>query len=327
MALDGKLLARARDRLAARRQENEELRLRREREVYARAPEIARIDRGLRELLRQVVAIAAGGRERAAELDAIERQSLELCAEKAEALTERGYPPDYLDTPLHCRRCGDLGYRKDGSLCDCLLELYEDERAKELSAAAKIGEESFSDFDLSYYTGAARECMELTYQTCRAYAEGFGPASPNLLFQGGTGLGKTFLAGCVARTVSRRGFPVVYETAQGAFGAFEEQKFSRDAETYAAATEKVRRILGCRLLVLDDLGTELTTSFTQSALYNILDTRLTEGNKTLVTTNLSDAELSARYIPQIVSRLGGEFDTLLFMGRDIRGIRKERRYL
>ena len=119
---------------------------------------------------------------------------------------------------------------------------------------------------------------------------------------------------------------MVYESAQEAFGAFEEQKFSRDAETYATASEKVKRILCCDLLILDDLGTELTTSFTQSALYNIVNTRLTENRKTVISTNLTDAELASRYLPQIASRIGGEYDTLLFLGEDIRAIRKEQRY-
>ena len=88
----------------------------------------------------------------------------------------------------------------------------------------------------------------------------------------------------------------------------------------------MKRILSCQLLILDDLGTELTTSFTQSALYNIINSRLTANRKTIISTNLSDGELAARYTPQIVSRISGEYDTLLFMGRDIRAIRKERRY-
>jgi DNA replication protein DnaC len=168
--------------------------------------------------------------------------------------------------------------------------------------------------------------MELTLAAARAYAGGFGPDSTNLLLQGGTGLGKTLLSRCIAATVSAGGHSVVYETAQEAFGAFEEQKFSRDAETYAAASEKVKRTLHCELLILDDLGTELTTSFTQSALYNIVDSRLTAGRKTVISTNLTDAELAERYIPQIVSRIGGEYDKLPFLGRDIRAIRKEQRY-
>ena len=168
--------------------------------------------------------------------------------------------------------------------------------------------------------------MELTLAAARAYAEGFGPDSANLLLQGGTGLGKTFLSGCIAKTVSDKGFSVVYLTAQEAFAAFEEQKFSRDAETYAAASEKVKRILRSQLLILDDLGTEMTTGFTQSALYNIVNTRLTERRQTIISTNLDDKALAARYLPQTISRISGEYDTLLFMGEDIRAIRRSQRY-
>ena len=255
----------------------------------------------------------------------VREESERLCAEKARALAAHGFAPDYRDEIVACPLCRDSGYREDGTICDCLRKLYEEERSKELSGLLRAGEESFADFRLDYYDGEARECMELTLASARAYVSGFGPESTNLLLQGGTGLGKTFLSGCIARAVSAGGRSVVYETAQEAFGAFEEQKFSRDAETYAAASEKVKRILNCDLLILDDLGTELTTSFTQSALYNILNSRLTARRKTIISTNLTDAELAARYIPQITSRIGGEFDKLPFMGRDIRAIRKQQR--
>ena len=327
MALDGKLLARARERLARRREENAALRDRREAEAVSRVPALRETAAALRSLLGEVVALTAAGGGGAGALAAVEEKSLELCARRMEALTEAGFPPDYLDEIYTCPRCHDTGFLSGGAPCGCLLALYEEERTRALSDALKLGEESFADFSLDYYTGEARECMELTLQTARAYAVGFGPDSPNLLFQGGTGLGKTFLSGCVAGVVSKRGFSVAYETAQGAFAAFEEQKFSRDSENYALATEKVRRILDCDLLILDDLGTELTTAFTQSALYNIVNTRLAAGKKTIISTNLSDGELAGRYLPQTVSRLSGEYETLLFQGRDIRVLKKERRYL
>ena len=289
-------------------------------------PEIRRIDAALRGLVGEVLDCAAGRGDAAEGLERIRQKSMELCAEKAELLTARGYGAEYLDEIVTCPHCRDTGYRSNGTPCDCLLALYEEERAKELSDALSDTERSFADFRLDYYSGEARECMELTLAAARAYANGFGAGSTNLLLQGGTGLGKTFLSLCIARAVSARGFSVVYETAQEAFGAFEEQKFSRDAETYSAASDKVRRILNCDLLILDDLGTELTTSFTQSALYNIINSRLTAGRKTAISTNLTDAELAARYIPQIISRIGGEYDKLPFLGRDIRAIRKEQRY-
>lgn len=326
MALDGRLLARARERLAARREANIAERDRREAEAYAAAPELRRIDADLRALVGRVVELAGRGAADEAALEAIRQESLELCARKAEALVAHGWPADYLDDIFDCPRCGDTGYARDGSVCFCLQKLYDEEKALELSAGMKAGAEGFADFRLDYYRGEARECMELTLAAARAYAEGFGQDSGNLLLQGGTGLGKTFLSECIAKTVSARGFSVVYETAQEAFAAFEEQKFSRDAETYAAASEKVKRIMGCRLLILDDLGTELTTGFTQSALYYIVNSRLTAHKQTVISTNLDDAELAQRYLPQTVSRISGEYDRLPFMGEDIRAIRRRERY-
>ena len=326
--MDGRLLNRARARLVQQKEENTALRERREAEAYAAIPELRKIDAALRALVGEVLELTANRRmDTAAALEQVQEKSLALCAEKAELLVEHGFPADYLDEIASCPRCHGSGYLRDGSPCSCLLALYEEEREKELSSLLRAGKDSFSDFRLDYYTGADRECMELTYKAAKGNAMNFGAASPNLLLQGGTGLGKTFLSGCIAKVVSAKGRSVVYETAQEAFGAFEEQKFSRDAETYAAASEKVKRILNCDLLILDDLGTELTTNFTQSALYNIVNTRLTAGRKTIISTNLTDGELAARYIPQIVSRIGGEFDALPFRGRDIRAIRKEQRYL
>lgn len=326
MALDGRLLARARERLAVRREANSAERDRRETEAYAAAPELRRIDAELRALVGRVVDLAGRGATDPEGLEQVRRESLELCARKAETLVAHGFAPNYLDDIVDCPRCGDTGYTKDGSVCFCLQKLYEEELAKDLSAGMRAGAENFTDFRLDYYQGEARECMELTLAAARGYAESFGANSGNLLLQGGTGLGKTFLSGCIARTVSARGFSVVYETAQEAFAAFEEQKFSRDAETYAAASEKVKRIMACQLLILDDLGTELTTSFTQSALYYIVNSRLAAHTQTVISTNLSDGELAERYLPQIVSRIGGEYDTLLFMGEDIRAIRRRERY-
>jgi DNA replication protein DnaC len=326
MSVDGKLLLRAREALAAQKAENAAQRDQREALAYRRVPALRGIDARLRALVGEVIRVASELTPQSAALERIQTESLALCAEKAELLENNGFPADWLDEIVSCPDCRDSGYLPDGSMCRCLKKRYEEEQAKELSSVLKAGEESFADFSLDYYTGPARECMEQTFAFARRYAVGFGADSPNLLLQGGTGLGKTFLSGCIAKVVAAKGCAVVYETAQDAFGAFEEQKFSRDAETYAAASEKVKRILGCGLLILDDLGTELTTSFTQSALYNIVNTRLTAGKKTLISTNLSDSELAARYLPQTVSRIRGEYETLPFEGRDIREIKKDQRY-
>ena len=111
------------------------------------------------------------------------------------------------------------------------------------------------------------------------------------------------------------GFSVVYDTAGELFADFEAVKFGGDQR------DLTRKYLDCDLLIIDDLGTEMTTQFTQSVLYRVLNDRLLENRSTIVSTNLGDALLRQRYTPAIVSRLLGAFEACVFLGRDIRQLR------
>jgi len=114
---------------------------------------------------------------------------------------------------------------------------------------------------------------------------------------------------------------VVYDTAVSIFARFEAEKFGKGPEA-DEAREDVRRYLSCDLLILDDLGTELTTNFSISILYTLLNTRLMTGKKTIISANYGLEALRERYSPQIMSRLEGEFQVLAFYGKDIRLLRK-----
>ncbi len=161
--------------------------------------------------------------------------------------------------------------------------------------------------------------MERVYDTCRDYAYEFSARSGNLLLSGDPGLGKTFLSACIARVVSETGHSVVYDTAAHVFERFEAQKFSRGED---GAEEDVERFLRCDLLIIDDLGTELTTEFVRSAFYQIVNTRLMTNKKTIISTNLSPLELSRRYGANILSRIEGAYRILPFFGDDIRKMKK-----
>ena len=327
--MDGRLLGLARKEKEAIYARNAAENERRRAEVYARVPAIRELDRRIAGLMSEVVGAALGGGGRS--MDELMEESLELQARQAELLVENGWPMDYLSGAWDCPKCRDSGF-VEGRACACLLALYETEKAKDLSALLKLGEESFGSFDLGYYderpdpaTGMSpRQVMEIVFGTCCDYALNFGKNSPNLLFRGGTGLGKTFLSACIARVVSARNHSVVYDTAVSALGAFEAQRFARSPQEAAEAEERVRRLLDSELVILDDLGTEMTTEFTKSALYTLVNTRLIQGGRTIISTNLSSADMKRRYTPQIVSRLEGEYQELCFAGRDIRQIKKER---
>jgi len=169
-----------------------------------------------------------------------------------------------------------------------------------------------------------QEKIKANLQVYMDAAKGRGESLDHVLLYGPPGLGKTFLSACIARTVSENGFSVVYDTAGNIFAQFEARKFLRDSRDGLDARDETRRYLNCDLLILDDLGSELTTQFTQSALYELVNARLVADRRTVISSNLTMPEAAQRYAPQIASRLDGEFHVLNFFGDDIRLLRKNR---
>jgi len=330
MAYDGKLLARAREQLDMIRAANQAEQSRRLALVCARIPEIEHINERLRSHMTELVRLTISRRddikERLAEL---ERENLDLQIRRSELLVERGFDYGYLDEIHSCKKCRDSGVL-DGRPCECLIKLYNKELTKSLGTLMKHGDESFENFDLSLYSSEydnasgsiPREVMGLTYNSCKKFAEKFPDVSTNLLLQGEPGLGKTYLSACIARLVAGKGYSVCYDSASTALEAFERQKFSRDAAEAEAAATRVRRMLSCDLMILDDLGTEMITPMSLSALYTLINTRLTSGKATIISTNFSNDALQKHYTPQIFSRISGEYLRLPFAGRDIRLLKK-----
>ena len=333
MSYSPNVLRRAQARLTRRREERQARQEEQRRQVYARLPRVAEIDGLLRRTMAQVIAAALReGGDPAAQVADIRRKNQALQAEQAQLLTGHGFPADALEDKPLCAKCGDSGW-VGSDMCDCLKVLCAQEQIKELSQLLDLGEQSFDTFDLGFYSPevwpawgrSPRENMEKVLKICRDYAQNFGRYYFNNLFlSGSTGLGKTFLSACIARTVSENGFSVVYDTAGEVFARFEAQKFSRDEEDAREAREDTRRYLRCDLLILDDLGSELTTPFVQSALYQLVNSRLTAEKRTVISSNLTMDDVRGRYSPQIASRLEGEYRVLPFFGEDIRLQRKGR---
>ena len=331
MGYEAAVLRRAAKQLAQRRQEREERQERQRREIYAQLPRVAEIDRELKGTIYQIIAASLReGRDPAPSIKVIRDRNLDLQAEKARLLIEHGWPADALDDKPACPRCGDTGW-VGASMCSCLRQLCAQEQIAELSKLLDLGEQSFDTFSLDFYSPlpwpgeelSPRENMEFILEVCSNYARKFGKFYfHNLFLTGAPGLGKTFLSACIARTVSEQGFSVVYDTAVNVFARFEEQKFARDREEAGEAKDETRRYLGCDLLILDDLGSELTTPFVQSALYTLINSRLSSDRRTVISSNLSMDQVRQRYTPQIASRLEGEYRVLPFYGEDIRLLRK-----
>lgn len=320
MAYSAEVVQRARARLAQAKEDRESENRQHLAEAYARVPRIREIDVQLRRTMAQAAQAAflqgSDGREL---LEQVRRDNLSLQQER-KMLAAEFFEEGFLDDSPICDRCGGSGY-VGSQMCECLQEMCRQEQKKEVSILSG-GKESFHQFRLDYYPDAVdpqygaspRAIMRRNFENCRRYALTFAPSSGNLLFVGGTGLGKTFLSACVARAVADRGYSVVYETAAHLFAKLEQAKFTPNEDNRREAA----KFMDCDLLIVDDLGTEMPGQFVTAALYSLINDRILMGKPMIISTNLNVEEIRRRYSPQIASRLQGSFQGLTFVGEDIR---------
>ncbi|MBQ8769408.1 MAG: ATP-binding protein [Oscillospiraceae bacterium] len=326
MAYSVEVIRRARNRLALEKADRESEYQRNLMQAYNRVPRLREIDRQMQQtILAAAQLVFSQGADVTKALEQAKQDNLSLQQER-EALVRANFEEGFLDDSPICSQCGGNGYI-GATMCQCLQELCRQEQKKELSLLSG-GKESFSQFRLDYYSnqydpkyGASpRDIMKLNFERCRRYATTFTENSGNLMFIGGTGLGKTFLSACIAGAVADRGYSVMYETASRLFGKLELAKFSGNEEARAETAKYTQ----CDLLILDDLGTEMPSQFVTAALYGLLNERLLDGKPMVISTNLNVDEMARRYSPQIASRLHGEFSRLTFVGDDIRVMKNRR---
>ena len=323
MAYSRAIVKRAEARLQNEKEQNERFSRARIAAIYEKEPRLAEIERELRKTAAHVLAVTFRTQgDPVSAMQQLKKENLALQQERDWLLQAEGVDADDLSVTPICPHCGGSGY-VGAAMCECLRELCRQEQKKELTSLLGSGKETFDTFRLDVYPDAydaalgasPRQLMKSNLRICRRYAEGFGADSGNLLFSGATGLGKTFLSACIARQVADSGFSVVYETAGKLFADFEAEKFGASQEENRGRT---RKYLECDLLIIDDLGTEMTTQFTISALYTVINTRMMESRATVISTNLADTEIEGRYSPQIASRILGTFRLVQFAGDDIR---------
>ena len=242
-------------------------------------------------------------------------RNLQLQKRKKSLIVSLGYPENYTEIQYTCTKCSDTGYNTFGATCSCLKEAL----VKAAIAASGMGrlleKQSFDNFDLSIYEGKAAETMARNLAVAREYADSFAKNRGNLLLIGKTGTGKTHISSAIAGKVIEKGFEVVYDSAQNIINDFENDRFKSD---YGHKDFHCERYMECDLLIIDDLGTEFTTPFTVSTMYNLLNTRQNKGMATIISTNLSPDELARKYEDRIYSRIVGCSRLLVFDGKDKR---------
>ena len=269
--------------------------------------------------------VAQGKRMLAGDTNALAQlkdQLKDLAQKRASLLLENGYPTDFLDPIYDCPDCQDTGY-VDNRKCICFRRaisehLYTQSNIRELLKTA-----SFDAFSLDYYpedmvneaTGqTARQSAATALQRSKDFVQNFDHSFENLFIYGDTGVGKTFLTYCIAKELLDSMHSVIYYSAFDLFDAFARNTFS-NSDTTEGENDY---ILNCDLLIIDDLGTELTNSFVASQFFLCINERILRKKSTVISTNLTLGSFMDTYSERVFSRVSSNYTMIKLIGKDIR---------
>lgn len=263
-----------------------------------------------------------------------------LKEEKIKLLDRYGYSSDYLNPVYTCKKCSDTGIissttNANDTVCVCFRQQLID-YIYDQSNLSVIDNKGFESFNVDYYSdvpneekynikSSPRQLILDILENCRNFVENFDKFEvKNMLFYGPTGVGKTYMAGCIAIELMNRGYTVIYQTAPALFNIIYEYRYkSSNDDIYDNSIYK--RILEADLLIIDDLGTESPSAMRYAELLSIIDTRNSNDKKkhckTIIATNIHPKKLFNYYDERVVSRIMGCYDLFWFAGDDIRGLK------
>lgn len=292
-------------------------------EVNERIPELEEIDREIVSISVKQAKLLIAGNDTSIEL--LKEQLLDLSMKKIELLLENGYQRDYLMPQFECPQCKDTGFI-DGEKCKCFKQAVVDIIYSQSNVKNIIKEENFDKFQFNYYS---RDYVDASTKMtpydnairvvdqCKSFINNFDMKYENILLYGNTGLGKTFLINCIAKSLLESSHTVIYLTAFQIFDILAKETFSSSNQS-SNPENQLDYILDCDLLVIDDLGTELTNAFVNSRLYLLMNERHFRKKSTIMSTNFSLDYLSTNYSERIYSRLLSDYKILKLVGDDIR---------
>lgn len=279
---------------------------------------------GYRELDQSVASLSVSYGKKAlsgdeAALDDLKRTLADLSAMKAGLLKSAGLPADYLKPIYDCPDCQDTGY-VTGKKCHCFKQqminlLYEQSNIEDMLSTA-----DFSALSDEFYEGEDLLRFQNAVKNCKDFVETFKTDYRNLFFYGTVGTGKSFLSYCIAKELLHRGHSVIYFSSTGLFDTL--ARYSFDHKLKDSLYNIYEDLYNCDLVIIDDLGTELTNSFVTSQLFACLNERHLRKKATIISSNLTLEELRERYSERIFSRITSHYNVCKMSGPDIRILKK-----
>ena len=297
--------------------------LARREEVYRKIPRYRELDEAVPALSFDTGKKLLSGR--GASLSDYRARMREIASEKETLLAENGFPADYLNMHYGCASCRDTGFTEDGRRCACLEEKIRHLLYSQSNLTLLFAENNFERMDLSLFEGDDLRRFQSAVSVCRTFIDTFADANTasGILFFGPVGCGKSFLSVATAKELLNRGYSVLYFSAIELFDRLSDATFRADAGMENADLK--HDLTACDLLIIDDLGTEMTNLFVSSRFFHLINERHLLGRRTLISTNLAFKDLRERYSDRTFSRLLSLYTVCELTGGDVRLKRKTAR--
>lgn len=264
-----------------------------------------------------------------------ENELMNLKQEKENILKKENIDISFFKPKYECEKCKDTGYisypDKKTQMCNCLKQKLINISYNK-SNLSNLQKENFKNFNLNKFSDeiniekykmniSPRTNINAIKNASINFIQNFdNPDTKNLFFTGNTGLGKTYMTNCIANELLKKGKTVLYQTAPVLLETIIDNKFNKYKT--ANTNDFYNQVLGCDLLIIDDLGTECINSMKLSELFTILNARGLNLNnkitKTIISTNLSIEKVFSIYEERIGSRIAGFYDIYYFFGEDLR---------
>lgn len=301
---------------------NSEETARRTAEVMNRIPSYRECADTVSEL--SVSAAKAGLKGDTSLLDTLNSSIAGLTGRMKSLLTEYGYPEDYLSPSYVCPDCRDTGFINNRK-CRCFKQAEIDLLYRQSNIKDVLERENFDNFNYNLFSDTVKDpgtgltpraTMKLAVEKCRRFIREF-PSGHNILLIGATGVGKTFLTNCIAREILNSSGSVLYLSAVELFEYFSSKSECFDNSALDNSDISMQ-IIESDLLIIDDLGTELTNAYTNSRLFYCINRRLLRNRSTIISTNFSLSQLMNTYSERIFSRISSSYEIIGLIGDDIR---------
>ena len=232
--------------------------------------------------------------------DALQMEIEALMKDRHQLLEKYGLDEQIYKPKWDCPICEDRGYLSDGTLCSCYLQERMQNIMAQSGMSAAMQQYRFDNFYLDGFDKP--EDIQKKLEWCQQFAHQIvaGTCKDCLFMRGDVGRGKTHLSSAIANVVLSGGKTVIYKRAADLFDMIRQYKYEEGTDRWH---EVLEQLIGCDLLVIDDLGAERTTDFVTEQLVLLLEERNYRNKPWIINSNLKLSQIQDTYNTRVSDRI------------------------